>query len=94
MESEFENSEQLNIINDYTRESNELQKLNVRIEELHFTINKVNEKLDKLIQSNKSLIQYFSSINERDVRDLNYKIRMHAIPNNRLFPASFVPEKR
>jgi predicted nuclease with TOPRIM domain len=90
---EFENKD-INIINDYSKEGQELQKINDRIQNLELTINTVNEKIDKLIQSNKSLIQYFSSINERNVRDLNFNIRMNAIAHNKLFPAPFVPEKR
>lgn len=52
----------------------------------------LDNKLDKLIQSNKSLIAYFSAISDRDARNLNYRIRTYASKNNHLPPASFVPE--
>jgi hypothetical protein len=54
-------------------------------------IKQVNNKLEKIIESNKSLIAYFNAINQRDIRELNYKIRGYSSKN---FPAiNFVKEK-
>ena len=64
----------------------EICKLHKRLEDL-------DNKLEKLIESNKSLIAYFSAMNERDARDLNYRIRGFS-SNKHLPPTSFVPTRR
>ncbi len=75
----------------------EFVKLNQRVEELEQQIipklEDMDHKLEKLIQSHRSLIDYFSAVNERDVRDLNYKIRGYSSKGKQLRPVNFVPER-
>ena len=75
----------------------EIVKLNQRVEELEQKLvpklEDIDTKLEKLIQSNRSLIDYFSAVNERDVRDLNYKIRGYSSKGKHLRPINFVPER-
>jgi len=69
-----------------TLQQKELCKLYKRVEDLDY-------KLEKLIESNKSLIAYFSAMNDRDARDLNYRIRGFSSKNH-LPPSKFVPDRR
>jgi predicted nucleic acid-binding Zn-ribbon protein len=88
-------------VNDYAPEQKtdpEEQSLNQRVQVLEESINKLNDrletihkKLDRLIESNKSLIAYFSSVSDRDIRDLNFKIRGYS--SKHMAPIGFVPEK-
>lgn len=56
-------------------------------------ITELDKKLDRLINSNKSLIAYFSAINDRDVRELNYRIRGFSSKKKQIPPVNFVPER-
>ena len=80
------NRDEWKIINDYS-ESNPQDK----IDELSKQIIRLEQKIDRLTQSQKSLLDYFSSTNKRDYRELNYNIRSYKA-NNR-HPTSFVPSK-
>lgn len=84
------------LLKQVSEQSSQIASLTNRIENLESHIYpqmaNIDHKLEKLIQSHKSLIAYFGSINGRDVRDLNYKIRSYA-SKNRLPPISFVPER-
>ena len=75
---------------DYSpEEENTENVVDKKLDELVSRMEKLETKLDKLIESNKSMIAYFSA---RDTRDLNYNIRGYkkgAIP-----PIGFVPERR
>ena len=65
-----------------------------RIEKIASQLEDMNNKLEKLIQSHKSFIAYFSAINDTDARDLNYKIRSYSNKTNQLPPVNFVPDRR
>lgn len=59
---------------------------------LYQKLQELDDKLDKVIQSQKSLIAYFTAINDRDARDLNYKLRSYS--SKKIAPVGFVPERR
>ncbi len=75
-----------------------INELHKRVEELENKmlpkLEEMDRKLDKLIQSNKSLIAYFSAVSNRDARDLNYRIRGFSSKSKHLSPVSFVPDRR
>ena len=73
------------------KQTEKLEKLEKNYEELSEKVEDINKKLDKLIQSNKSLLEYFSSVRERDIRDLNYVIRGYRSKN--MSPIHFVPDR-
>ena len=79
-----------------TQQNSQIEILSKRVENLEqYIIPKMDDmdnKLEKLIQSHKSLIAYFGSVSGRDTRELNYKIRSYA-SKNKLPPTSFVPER-
>jgi hypothetical protein len=80
-----------------TMQEAQICKLTQHVEDLEQkvipTLGDMNAKLEKLIQSHRSLIDYFSAVNERDVRDLNYKIRGYSSKSKHLRPINFVPER-
>nr|QBK87134.1 MAG: hypothetical protein LCMAC201_00360 [Marseillevirus LCMAC201] len=81
---------------DSTKEPTLMECLTVQQKEickLHKLLEDLDVKLEKLIESNKSLIAYFGAMNERDARDLNYRIRGFS-SNKHLPPTSFVPARR
>lgn len=51
----------------------------------------LDNKLNKLIESHKSFIAYFSALNDRDVRDVNLRIR--GFNGGKFPPMGFVPER-
>jgi len=70
-----------------------IAELNERINNLDTRMERIETKLDKLINSHKSLISYFSAMNDNNVRDLNYKIRGYSSKTNQIPPVKFVPER-
>lgn len=66
-------------------------KLNKLETEIIPKLESLETKLDKLIQSNKNLIEFFSSAHNRDIRELNYCIR--SFPQKKMPPVKFVPSR-
>lgn len=54
-------------------------------------IDNLEKKIDKIIESNKSLISYFTELSIRDSRELNYRIR--GFPKGKMPPVGFVADK-
>lgn len=54
-------------------------------------IDNLEKKIDKIIESNKNLISYFTEISIRDSRELNYRIRGY--PKGKMPPVNFVADK-
>lgn len=81
------------ILSNYSGDKNE-----ERLDHLNRRLDEIEAKLDRLIQSNKSLISYFSAINtihnDYDVRDRNLKIRGYAKKSGHIPPSNFVPEPK
>lgn len=77
---EYPQSEELRYI--------EIQK---KLDSLSTRLEKMDAQLEKLTQSQRSLIEYFSSLNKRDVRDLNFNIRNFRA--NKAPPTNFVASK-
>ena len=78
--------------NDYNPKSTEpelLEKLKI----MEVNLARLDAKMDKIIESNKSLIAYFSTMSDHDIRDLNYKIRSYSAKTKQLPPVAFVPER-
>jgi len=74
---------------------NQIYQLIQRVEALEQEIipklKDMDNKLEKLIQSHKSLIAYFAVNNS--ARDLNYKIRSYSSKGSMMPPTGFVPER-
>ena len=73
--------------------SMDFEGLKDRLDKLEDTMNNIDNKMDRLIESTKNLISYFSAVNDRDARDLNYKIRGYSSKTKHFAPIGFVPER-
>lgn len=81
------------ILRDYSGDKNQ-----ERLDHLDKRLDEIEAKIDRLIQSNKSLISYYSAINtihnDYGVRDRNLKIRGYAKKSGNVPPSNFVPEPK
>ena len=78
---------------EYPKEKPDTPEQEPTLAEMKIEVKRLHQKMDMLIESNKNLIAYFSSLHERDVRELNYKIRSYASKSRPLPPTNFVASK-
>lgn len=67
-----------------------LDLLTEKIDGLSKTVNVLEDKLTRLMESNKLLLEYYST---RDQRDVNYMIRSYNLKNSENPPINFVASK-
>jgi len=68
-----------------------LENIETRLNSIEDNLVSIQDKITKLFESTKSLVQYFNSVHERDIREFNYKLRSYATKQTP--PINFFPTK-